>query len=120
METYLLIGVFVGIIQVVDGAFLLRSYGKIDIYSGTSSFIEFCWFFTTIYYLLEYDFTLLGLIIAVGYLSYNISGWIMAAKMIANIESIESLESLTVPKSFVKLGIVYCSACYFALTTNLP
>ncbi|MES9834711.1 MAG: hypothetical protein ABW139_20965 [Candidatus Thiodiazotropha sp. DIVDIV] len=124
MATYLLIGIVVGIIQVIDSVLLLRSSGKIDKYSGTTSLIEFSWFFATIYYLLNYDFTLIGQIIAVGYLSYNITGWIAAGKIMSQVDTIDNVDSIIIPKSFVKAGIVfgsvYCLTCYFTLNANSP
>ncbi len=119
MGTYLLIGIFVGVIEIIDGIILYRASGKIDAYSTTTSLIEFCWFFVTIYYLLSYEFSTIGLIIAVGYLSYNITGWIAVYITIKTFSSIEEIETMIVPYAYVISGIIfgfiYSAACFVAI-----
>ena len=119
MENYLTIGIFIGLVQVLEGYLLLRASGKINIYSSVTSFIEFGWVIATVYYLVNYDFSTPGLAIASAYLSYNILGWIKSKQLMNNLETTEDIIHITIPKPFavaaMLFGTVYSAACLLAL-----
>lgn len=119
MESYLTIGIAIGFIQVIEGYLLTRAAGKINLYSSITSLIEFGWVIATVYYLLNYDFNLVGLGIASAYLSYNIIGWVKSTQLMKNLETSEDIIDLTIPKSYataaIAFGSAYSAACFLAL-----
>lgn len=124
LETYLTIGIAIGAIQVFDGAYLLRTSGKMGTIPTVISILEWIWFGITVYYLLNYEFSVLGKILAVSYLSYAITTSLVAWRGVLSGISLENFESFSMPSSYaiagLCFGIFYGLSCLAVLVMALP
>jgi len=104
---YIPVAIVIGLMQAVDSFLLYQNEGKPNKFSYFMSTIEFMWVIISAVFLFTYQAGGIHYISAIIFISYVGTTFIVATFTMKNLDDAENLESIRIPKPFLRLGMAF-------------
>lgn len=106
-ETFITLSVIVAILQITEGLALYNRRGHLSPLALFVSTLEFVWMLICVYALFSINFPDWTILLPAAYLSYIIVATWHSRTMTREIEDLEGLRDMVIPKSLVLISLSF-------------